>query len=149
MIIDYIENLPAYFSVNPHFKTVYEYLQKSPLEKHETGKYPILKDFINLSVSEYETRKADEARLESHEKNIDIQIIIEGEEKMGIALSAEGLLSEPYNSVRDVAFYQTARDFFTLKKGMFALFYPYDLHMPGIITDHPARVKKAVFKVKV
>lgn len=34
-------------------------------------------------------------------------------------------------------------------KGMFAIFFPEDLHMPGISTSIPQNVKKVVVKVMI
>jgi YhcH/YjgK/YiaL family protein len=39
--------------------------------------------------------------------------------------------------------------FSVIKAGMFAVFFPHDLHMPNVFIDKPAYVKKVVIKVAV
>ena len=40
-------------------------------------------------------------------------------------------------------------DIITLKAGMFAIFFPDDLHMPEVTTKKSSSVKKVVVKVKI
>ena len=83
MIIDKIENLKMYESVNPLFAKVVEFLAQNDLEKLEVGKHEIVgKDlFVNIQMAKGKT--PDEAVIETHNKMIDIQIPITAAETFG------------------------------------------------------------------
>ena len=74
MIIDTLENLGKYASINPLFQKVVDYIAANNLNSHESGKVEIEgKDlFINYNVAKGKSK--EEAKLESHNLMIDIQI---------------------------------------------------------------------------
>ena len=74
MIIDKIENLKNYASVNPLFPKVVDFLEQHDLNALEPGKHEIVgKDlFVNIQVAK--GRSPEEAVIETHDKMIDIQI---------------------------------------------------------------------------
>ena len=53
-----------------------------------------------------------------------------------------------YDETNDYALYDGSATFFKLMPGSFAIFYPNDLHMPGV-GDFKTNVKKLVMKVSV
>ena len=80
MIIDTIENLSNYASLNPLFADVVAFLNANDLQTMEPGKYPIKdKDlFLNLQVAKQRTKET--AFLETHIEMIDIQIPVSAAE---------------------------------------------------------------------
>jgi len=54
-----------------------------------------------------------------------------------------------YNEQNDIIFYEGDKSFIKVDEGMFAIFFPSDVHMPGIKCKEKAYVKKVVVKVKV
>ncbi len=54
-----------------------------------------------------------------------------------------------YNEQNDITFFEGERSFTKVEAGMFAIFFPNDLHMPGINVGDSEFVKKIVIKVKV
>ena len=74
MIIDKLENLKNYASVNPLFPKVVEFLQEHDLNALEIGKHEIVgKDlFVNIQMAKGKTPA--EATIETHDNMIDIQI---------------------------------------------------------------------------
>ena len=146
MIIDTLENLGKYASLNPLFPKVVEYLKSHSLESHEIGKFPIegADLFINCTMAKGKTK--EQARIESHNKMIDIQIPISAPETMGYT-ARTALPEEEYNAEKDITFYQgLARTYFTVQPGEFAIFFPQDGHAPCVSDE--AEIKKAIFKVK-
>ena len=146
MIIDTLENLGKYASLNPLFPKVVEYLKSHNLESHEIGKFPIegADLFINCTMAKGKTK--EQARIESHNKMIDIQIPISAPETMGYT-ARTALPEEEYNAEKDITFYQgLARTYFTVQPGEFAIFFPQDGHAPCVSDE--AEIKKAIFKVK-
>lgn len=147
MVIDTIENLNKYVSLNPLFADVAAFLKENSLDKIEVGKFPIRdKDlFLNLTVAKGRTK--EEAVLETHVKMIDIQIPLSGCETFGYTPLGD-LPEFEYNEEKDITKYGStpAQTYITLKPGQMAIFFPQDGHAP-CIADEPG-IKKAIFKVK-
>lgn len=147
MIIDTIENLGKYTTLNPLFADVVEFLKDKNLSTMETGKY-IIKDkdlFMNLQVAKQRT--VDTAVLETHIEMIDIQIPITCAETFGYTPLSD-LPDFEYNAEKDITKYgdTKAQTYVTVKPGQFVIFFPQDGHAPCIV-DQP-EIKKAIFKVK-
>lgn len=147
MIIDTIENLSNYASLNPLFADVVAFLNANDLQTMEPGKYPIKdKDlFLNLQVAKQRTKET--AFLETHIEMIDIQIPVSAAETFGYTPLCD-LPAFEYNAEKDITKYGDTQPqtFVTIQPGQFAIFFPQDGHMP-CITDAP-EIKKAIFKVK-
>ena len=147
MIIDKIENLKKYASVNPLFAKVVDFLQHNDLNALEPGKHEIEgKDlFVNIQMAKGKT--PDEAVIETHNKMIDIQIPLSGEETFGYT-QRDLLPDAPYNEEKDITKIpdMAADSYVTCQPGMMVIFFPEDGHAP-CIAGVP-ELKKAIFKVK-
>ena len=131
MIIDDITHLKDYIRLLPMLKTVVGFLDSHDLQALPEGRPP---------------KAPTQAVLESHRKMIDIQIPLTGDETMGYSPLKE-LKPTPYDETKDISFYkECSGSFVTVKKGMFAIFFPQDAHAPGVT---PTALKKAVFKIPV
>jgi len=148
MILDKLENAKLYKSLHPLFAKAFEYIRKTDFSNLEDGKYEIENDKLFAMVQEYYTKDVSEGKPEAHRKYIDIQYIHSGVELIGIAtLNNQTLISnEPE---KDLAFYESETSFIKLESCMFAVFFPDDLHMPGIKLNQSTKVKKVVIKVLV
>ena len=147
MIIDSLQNLKNYESVNPLFSKVIEFLKNHDLNALEAGKYEIEgKDlFVNITTAKGKT--PDEAVIETHDKMIDIQIPLSAAETYGYS-PREALPAATYNVEKDITKIPdlAAESYITCQPGMMAIFFPQDGHAP-CITGVP-ELKKAIFKVK-
>ena len=147
MIIDKIENLKNYASVNPLFPKVVEFIEQNDLDKLELGKHEIVgKDlFVNIQMAK--GRSPEEAVIETHDKMIDIQIPLSGEETFGYT-QRDLLPNAEYNPETDITKIPdlAADSYITCQPGMMAIFFPHDGHAP-CIAGVP-EIKKAIFKVK-
>ena len=148
MIIDTLDNLGKYVSLNPLFADVVEFLKSHDLQTMEAGKYPIKdKDlFLNLTVAKGRAKEA--ATLETHIDMIDIQIPLSCSETFGYTPLGD-LPAFEYNAEKDITKYGTtlAQTYVTLKPSQMAIFFPQDGHAPCISENE--EIKKAIFKVKV
>lgn len=147
MIIDSLSNAAKYTSVHPLFAKAFEYIKSRDLSTLEVGKYEI-SEGLRAIVSDKQGMTAAEsgAKFECHNKNIDIQFCIRGNETIGWK-PRESCTSQKgdYNPEKDVVFYNDAPDtYFDLKDNQFAIFFPEDVHAP-MISD--GMVKKLVIKV--
>ena len=147
MIIDSLQNLKNYESVNPLFSKVIEFLKNHDLNTLETGKHEIEgKDlFVNIQATKGKT--PDEAVIETHDKMIDIQIPLSAPETYGYT-PREALPAANYNAEKDITKIPdlAAESYITCQPGMMAIFFPQDGHAP-CIAGVP-ELKKAIFKVK-
>lgn len=148
MVLDKIENYKLYENINDRITKAFEYLNKTDLVQLESGKYEIDGENIFALVQEYNTKSMEEGRPESHFKYIDIQYIISGIECIGVNTLTNQIPTEIYRD-KDVAFYACESTLLRLNQGMFAIFFPDDLHMPGIKFTQISKVKKVVIKVKI
>lgn len=145
MVIDTLENLGKYVSLNPLFKDVVDFIQSNDLNKLEAGKHQIKGAdlFVNIQVAKGKAKA--EALLETHKKMIDIQIPLSEPETFGYTPLAD-LPEAEYNEEKDITKYEGAADtYVTCKPGEFAIFFPQDGHAP-CISDSP-EFKKAIFKI--
>jgi len=147
MIIDRIENLAQYASINPRFAEAITYLLAHNFIHEEIGKTVLESNELIVNVTQTHPKTKEEAKLETHENFIDIQIPLSDTEIMGytpIAICPEAVA--PYDPEKDITFYKgLAKNYLTIEPGMFAIFFPSDAHAPGIT---PIGVKKVIIKVK-
>ena len=66
---------------------------------------------------------------------------------MGYVPMSDQAVTAEYDDEKDVVFFEGSPLFVKLDKGMFVIFFPEDLHMPGIGDGGP--VRKIVIKVKI
>ena len=150
MIKDNIKNYLTYESLygelNKNLLLGLKYLYETDFENLENGKYEINQDIVYAIVQDYNTKQT--GQLEAHRQYLDIQYIVKGSEKIGIAKLSNQTPATDYEP--DIIFYKDdAEDFITMNEKDFVILYPQDLHMPCIMIDEPKYVKKVVVKVKV
>ena len=149
MIIESLANAERYYGLHKNFKKAFEYLHAQDLANMEVGKYDIA-DGLKVIVSDGPGKTADTAaeKFECHNKNIDIQVCIRGNETIGWKPRTD--CTQPkgeYSDEKDVLFYADAPDMhFSLKDGQFVIFYPEDVHAPMI---GEGAIKKLVVKVRI
>lgn len=148
MIIDKIQNSGQYENLHAGFAKAFDFIRKTDFSKLADGKYEIDGDNIFAMVQEYNTKDREIAKLEGHRKYIDIQYIHSGAELIGVAsLKDQAIISDDHG--KDLAFYEGEASFIKIEPEMFAIFFPQDLHMPGIKVTNANQVKKIVIKVRV
>lgn len=149
MIIDSLENARRYTSVHPRFKAAFDFLRRPDIDAIALGRVDLDGASLFALVQEYTTKPIQEGKLEAHRKYIDVQFILEGEELMGYAPFGGQPVSKAFDPEKDIGFYEGAACFTLLRKGMFAILFPQDAHLPGRQADQPQYVKKIVIKVAV
>lgn len=149
MIADSIKNYSLY-PFGPAWNAAFEFLKTLNAESPE-GKRLIQGESLFAGVDCYTTKPRHEAKLETHRRYVDIQVLLSGEEVIEIFPKTGLTVKESYIPERDVEFYehpQKAHASITLKPGQFLVFFPEDAHMPCQMTANgPKPVKKVVFKV--
>ena len=118
-------------------------------EETENGKY-YFGDKVFVNVMDVQTKTDETAPMEGHDKYVDFQYMVSGEEKIlytpkqGLAVTTE------YNEVKDVAkFAHNGGEAVTYQSGEGIVLYPEEAHLPGLAIAESKTVKKAVMKIKV
>jgi biofilm protein TabA len=155
MIIDTIKNASKYYAVHPLFAKAFDYIKNTDLVNTVDGKYEIDGDPSTgsglraiFSNKKGVTAVESVAKFECHNKHIDIQLCISGDEQMGWKPREKCITPNGgYNEEKDVQLYSDQPDtFFRLTDGQFVIFFPEDVHAPMIGDD---LIKKLVIKVKI
>jgi len=149
MIIDKLSNSNLYSGLGESINKTFAYLKQTDFSKMELGKCEIDGDKIFALVNEYNTKDESEGKLEAHKKYIDVQFVTKGSELMGYAPLENQIVIDEYSEQNDITFYSGEKSFTQVDEGMFAIFFPTDVHLPGIKVNEISYVKKVVIKVKV
>lgn len=149
MILDKLENANLYSSISANLKKGFEYLDKTDVSTLQAGRHEIDGNEVFALVSEYDSKDPNDCRLEAHQIYADIQYLISGREAIGYAMIGNQEILDPYSSEKDIAFYAGENTPLILEAGMFAVFFPQDVHRPCMQIDGPEKVKKVVVKVKL
>ena len=148
MIFDSLNHIEAYRGIHPGIYKGLELLRDTDFGAKADGTYYVDGDDLFYFIQSYETNPANETP-EAHIKYIDIQCILFGAERMDFGTLEdmdEEVLPRPEGDIR---FYRGNLDSITVTADKFAVFFPGDVHAPGIAVGSPAPVRKVVVKVKV
>jgi biofilm protein TabA len=146
MILDILENARRYRVVHTGFAKAIDFLMRPDLKELPVGKYEIEGERVYAMVSKGPGRKKEDARLETHEKYTDIQLVLAGTDNMG--WKPKSWCEQPsggYDHESDVQFFADEPDtWLSIESGAFVVFFPEDAHMP-LISSEP--IHKVVVKV--
>jgi YhcH/YjgK/YiaL family protein len=149
MIVDKLEKSALYNGIGDRFAAAFNFLSKTNLQTIETGRYEINGSDVFALVSEYETKKIEDAKWEAHQKYADVQFIVSGEEQMGYAPLKNMTEKDTYNPEKDIVFLNGKGDYITATAGTFIVFFPHDAHQPCVSIGQGSKIKKVVVKVKI
>lgn len=147
MIVDDLKNFKFYINLNEKFKKVLDFITTNNLESMQKGSYEIDGKDIYVNIDEYETKQS--SLPEAHRNYLDIQIVINGHEKIGYANIQDGKTETAYNFDKDIEFLNAKCEYLKAYNGRFFIFFPQDIHQPCITDGQKSNVKKAVFKIKL
>lgn len=149
MILDKLEHAGCYENLAENFSKGFEYLKNKDLLNAEIGKFEIDGKNVFAIISEYDSKKHEDCRLEAHREYADIQYIISGREAIGYTPLSNQEVTAEYLPEKDIIFFSGETTQLPLEAGMFAIFFPQDIHRPCMQIDGPEKVKKVVIKVKL
>lgn len=144
MVSDRLINLPFYRGLNRNLDTAIDFCENLSFDRMTDGRYEIdgEKVFLNLSETDLGTNPV----WECHQKYMDLQIVLAGNETMDYTPFENVTDWSDFDSSKDRQLGRQCADFSTcqVSPGMFALFFPWDAHRPGI---GEGKGRKAVFKI--
>lgn len=149
MHIGNLNNLPLSSQLQPVIKEILEIVAQKVKNNDLPTEKLDLQEGVFLFPAEVETETLDKRRSEIHQDFMDIQILLEGEEKFGYSCKGFQTMTEDLLEKSDVAFIDDVIDekFVDLIAGDFAIFYPGQPHRPLVCVDKPKLIKKIIVKV--
>ena len=155
MIIGFLDDLSSnkWLSDMGRFNRIIDIIENTDFTKKDDGIYKIdAEDFFYIITSYNTSGSMEEKPTEAHRKYVDLQYVLYGEEKIGYSDRRNPNVSlKEYDVVNDVELFSRIEDesFFILKKDMYAVFFPEDVHRPGLTNKETRSIRKAVFKIPV
>ncbi|MFC2145638.1 YhcH/YjgK/YiaL family protein [Actinomycetota bacterium] len=155
MIIGFIDSLNSnkFLSGIGQSNKITGIIEKTDFTKKDDDTYRTGSEDYFYIITTYNTSdNIEEKPAESHRKYIDLQYILYGEEKIGYAdYTSPKMQLKEYNGGNDIELFSRIENesFFILKKGMFAVFFPEDVHRPGLTNKEVRGVRKIIFKIPV
>ena len=140
MIVDSFDYIACYKGLHPNLDKAIDWLNSHTLDALENGKTIIDGENVFVNVMDADLRDANGAAFEYHRRYADLQIDITGGEGWGYT-------NEPGEEVGKYAVDCGFQDSASVVSG--ALFFPTELHKPGLVQDGCANVRKAVVKIKM
>ncbi|MCU5774795.1 YhcH/YjgK/YiaL family protein [Erwiniaceae bacterium BAC15a-03b] len=138
---------------HPVINQAISWIAGTDLSALPTGKYDILPDNQMFCIlQEMNTEPAADRPAEAHFNYVDIQYLLKGKESIGVArANAANVITEDYAQERDIVFYQQVvnESMIHLEPGMFAVFFPHDVHRPCCQTHGTSALRKAVIKINL
>lgn len=156
MIYDDIQQAGRYFPGCGAWHTALEHLRTLSADSPDGETVLVDGRRLVAIVQTYDTRPAEACVVESHRRYIDLQVVLDGQERFDCFMPADLTIKTPYSAENDVVFYDPsaapdpppAR--VLLVPGRFAILFPTDAHRPGVMPAAdvgPAVIRKVVYKI--
>lgn len=148
MILDSLKSFEKYQSLQEGFDKVYQFIRKNDLHTLEAGKYEIDGKKVWCTIAEGELRDVEDAKMEIHDSYIDIHILLDGSETIGLKDRGKCNVDDSkYEEADDIAFVNDEpENYVVLGIDNLAIIFPADAHAPLLGNGN---YKKAIFKVHV
>ena len=132
---------------NPYYAKAIEYIQTHDLNALENGKHVLDGDNLYVNIVDSDMKTPQQARLEVHDRYIDIQVPLSREETFGVKPRSECRLPDgEMNTEKDILFYKDPVGVtITAKPGEVITFDTDTAHAPLI---GEGKIHKAIFKVR-
>ena len=147
MIANTLDKLQEYSSKYSFIDDIVSFLKNTTLDSLPYGR-TIINDRIYLNKETYYGKKSKETPFEFHQRHIDIQIVIDGQEI--IETTNQPLTIDNYDYDLDIGFVKENDkkiNKFFMEKGFFLLLETNEWHKPCIKVNN-SKIIKIVFKIK-
>ena len=131
-----------------YWDKAFAFLNNNKLDTMAVGRYAIDGDNVYAMITENPTKDQDSTKWESHQNYIDLQCVIKGEEKIGVANISNLVVTMQYDAGKDLINYSGEGKFYNAKPGTFFLFFPQDAHRPNVTANGNKPDKKIVIKIR-
>ncbi len=144
MVLDRLDALEKYEGIGENFPAAVAFVRNTDLKALKPGTYEIDGRKVYVMVQENHLT-VHPMVFEAHAKYADIQVVLEGDEKMGWGY--EGKL-DPLDEAKDFRTCSEVRyETVVVHPGQFAIFLPGEMHAPGYAVEGEGDCRKLVIKV--
>ena len=152
MIYDSVGNIDTYCDPDDAISIAVDFVNNFDTSQPD-GRYEVRGDKIFALVQTVATADASEKKFEAHDNHVDVQMVLEGQERHDVVLlDIENLeIEKDYSVEDDVMFFETPEQFSSIimKPGMFVVYGPDDGHRPGCSIDSSQTIRKVCVKIKI
>lgn len=148
MVLANIKDFNGYVSLNPYFKALAGYLESHDLLSAELGRIVIDGDNLFINNVKTEGVAAEKQVLEIHKRYIDVHILLQGSETIGIKATRKvASFSKEYDEAGDYMLSEEMADCYVeMHPGDIMICFPEDAHAPAIGSGP---IRKAIAKVRI
>jgi biofilm protein TabA len=141
----------SYYKNKDRWDKTFAFLKENDLSSLEIRRHDLDGDNLFALVQEYDSKNVEDAKYEAHKNYIDIQYVAEGKELMGLVpVSEKQDVLVPYDATKDIEFMTVNKDVvYKASPERFFIFFPSDLHRPGLKDGENSPVRKIVVKLKI
>lgn len=150
MIFDQIQRIERYRFLGEGFSKAIDFILQADVSSLPLGQYEIdgqsVYGFSKETLLEHEN-----LRWEAHKVYADIQLVLDGAEKLAFLPFRNQPVAQSYDQAKDILFYSEADagNLCTLYAGDFMIFMPGELHRPDCPAEGFPTSRKLVVKVRV
>jgi YhcH/YjgK/YiaL family protein len=151
MIFDIADNIENYFEPGDDVFNAIEFVTNFDMTKPD-GTYPIDGEDVFAIVQTVTTENASERQFESHQKFIDVQMVLQGLERQDVTTVDDSVkITQHYDESNDAMLFEEPELFSTLimKPGMFVIYTPSDGHRPCCCVNGPQDIRKVCVKIRI
>jgi biofilm protein TabA len=148
--IDNVEFYKQYHRNKALWDKAFAYIRTTNFNTLPVGTYDIVGKKVYSKISEGINKDYDKTAWESHRQYIDVQLMIRGKEKIGLAHLSAAKPIMAYIADRDSIHYTApAIHTYIADTKTLLIFFPENVHRPGIRFDGNNQFKKLVVKVSL
>ncbi len=150
MIYDTFDNVDIYAASCPGLDKAVAFAKGFDLDSPD-GKYEIDGEKIFALVQSYESKPAEKVAFEAHKNYADVQIVLAGIEKIGVAQDSDLTVKQAYKSENDCALFEAPANYSSvvMTPEKFVLLLPADAHQPCVAIAEPQAIRKIVVKIRL
>ena len=151
MICDKLTNYENYKGINERVYRALEHAAHNDFSKSVAGRNDVDGDDIYYNfVKEGETVPLEKNTYEAHRVYVDIHVDVVGSEKVSVSDISEMNVTKEYDAEGDYLLADgKPQAIVDLKAGYFCVCLPNDVHMPMVADGQPAKITKAIYKVRL
>lgn len=149
MIYDYLDQLNRYRGLHANIDLAIDFLDKTDLTQLELGRNEVAGDQVFALVQNNTLNDQPSDSFEYHERYMDLQFLLEGNEHFRYTRSSEGVIQE-FDAVNDFGLIRSSTGLdLELNGQTFAMVWPGEYHQPNQLGRGGQSVKKVVVKILI
>jgi len=145
MIITSLDQIHTYLPSLSKYAAIYDFVVK--MNRPAFNGRIEYSQGIAVTYSSYITKDQSRETWEQHRKYIDMHIVLEGNERIGLLQMSGSTIVEEYSDSDDVEWVTGTGDYFRLSTGMMSILFPGEAHQPGLMDGSAQSIRKAVVKI--